>query len=250
MHVVHRGRGRGRRRGRTAHADDLRAALGDPRDELVGVPGPFRSTEVPGERASGVVDEFGDVGELCGGVVAPHCHPVQAGDRRPESLGDLGQGTVVVQPCHRGDGTGRQPAGGRGDGGVGVRRVTDHEDADARVGVGGDGLTLRAEDAAVVGEQFGALRTLAPGLGTDEERRVRPGEGDGGVIGDGDGTEQREGGVLQLHGHTLGGGGGRGDLQEVEVDDGVAAEDLAGGDAEEKGVGDLSGGAGDGHGDR
>ena len=86
--------------------------------------------------------------------------------------------------------------------------------------------------------------------GTDEERRVRPGEGDGGVIGDGDGTEQREGGVLQLHGHALGGGGGRGDLQEVEVDDGIAAEDLAGGDAEEKGVGDLSGGAGDGHGDR
>ncbi len=68
-----------------------------------------------------------------------------------------------------------------------------------------------------------------------------------GVVGDVDAGQQREGGVVQLHRGALGGLDGVGDLQQRQVDGGVGAQQLAGGDAEEQGVADLAGGAGDGY---
>ena len=63
--------------------------------------------------------------------------------------------------------------------------------------------------------------------------------------------EQRERAVLELHHHAL----QRllrllvGDLEQLQDDRLVLAEHLAGGDAEQQGVADLAGGAGDGDAD-
>ena len=58
--------------------------------------------------------------------------------------------------------------------------------------------------------------------------------------------EQREGAVVEFHDDALEGGEGGRDFDEVERDGLVGAEDGAGGDAEQEGVADLAGGAGDG----
>src|SRR6185312_14292773 len=59
--------------------------------------------------------------------------------------------------------------------------------------------------------------------------------------------EEREGAVLQFHHHPAQGGQRRLDLDEMEDDRLVRAEHGARGDAEEEGVADLAGSAGDGH---
>ena len=56
---------------------------------------------------------------------------------------------------------------------------------------------------------------------------------------------EREGAVVQLHRRALGGLDRVGDLQQPEADLGVRAEHLPRGDAEEEGVADLAGRAGD-----
>jgi hypothetical protein len=154
----------------------------------------------------------------------------------------------VVESGHGGDVAGGQSGGGH-DRGVGVGGVADNQHTYVVGGVPGDGTALGSEDAAVVGEKFGALGPLPARLRADEEGGVRSVEADRGVVGDLDVGEQREGGVEELHRHPVGGPDGGGDLQQPEPDGRRGAEDPARGDAEEEGVGDLSCGAGDGDGD-
>jgi hypothetical protein len=135
---------------------------------------------------------------------------------------------------------------GLGDQGVGVGRVADDQDADVVRGVGVDGLTLRLEDAAVGLEEVTALHALGAGAGADQQGDVRAVEGHVRVVGDVDALQKRERAVVQLHGRALGGLQRRGDLQQAQLDRHVRAEQLAGGDAEEQGVTDLAGRAGDG----
>ncbi len=130
---------------------------------------------------------------------------------------------------------------------VRVGRVTDHENPHVRGGVVVQRVALRLEDPAVGLEQVAALHPLRAGSSTNEQRDVDPVEGLVGVIEDVDAGQQREGTVVELHRGALGGLDGVGDLEQREVDRGVGAEQLAAGDAEQEGVADLAGGAGDGH---
>ena len=66
------------------------------------------------------------------------------------------------------------------------------------------------------------------------------------VVGDVDAAQQREGAVVELHRGALGGLDRVRDLEQAQLDLGVRAEHLAGGDPEEERVADLAGRAGDG----
>ena len=72
-------------------------------------------------------------------------------------------------------------------------------------------------------------------------------EGGLGLVGLHDAVQQRERAVLELHGHALQGAEGGRDLEQLELDRGVRAEQVAVRDAEEEAVADLAGSAGDGH---
>ena len=129
---------------------------------------------------------------------------------------------------------------------VGVGRVADDEHLDVVGGAGGDRLALRLEDAAVGLEQVGALHALGARARAHEQRDVGAVERLLGVVVDVDVLQQREGGVEQLQRGALGGLDRLRDLQQLQVDGRVGAEQLPGGDSEEQRVADLTGGAGDG----
>ena len=80
----------------------------------------------------------------------------------------------------------------------------------------------------------------------DQQRDVAAVERLLGVVVDVDAGEQRERAVEQLERGALGGLDRVRDLEQVEVDLRVRAEHLPGGDAEQDGVADGAGGAGDG----
>src|SRR5207344_1878318 len=84
--------------------------------------------------------------------------------------------------------------------------------------------------------------------GTDEQRVVDVAERHVRVVGLLDPGEEREGAVLELHGHALERVERGRDLEELE-DHRLVAEHGTTGDAEEEAVADLAGGSGDGDAD-
>ena len=94
-------------------------------------------------------------------------------------------------------------------------------------------------------EQVGALHAVLAGHGADEQGDVDVTEGDVGVVGLHHAGEQREGAVLELHGHALERAERRGDLEHLQDDRLVGAEHRPGGDPEEQRVADLAGSTGD-----
>ena len=172
---------------------------------------------------------------------------LDVGHRGPGLGGQLRDGPVVVEPGQR-----REPLDGdvRGvahrDQGVGVRRVAGHPDPDVVRRVVVEGLALGGEDRAVGLEQVAALHALGARTSADQQGQVDPVEDLGRVVPDLDLGQVREGAVVQLHHHALERRQRRGDLQQAQLDRGVLAEQVAGGDPEEQAVADLAGGAGDG----
>src|SRR3954468_16336348 len=110
-----------------------------------------------------------------------------------------------------------------------------------------DGLTLRAEDAAVRLQQVRALHPLRPRLCPDEQDHVRTVEALLRIVVGVDAAQQREGAVVELHADPREGTHGVRDLHELEVYRRARAEHLAGGDAEQQAVADGTGRAGHGH---
>ncbi|MPM65170.1 hypothetical protein SDC9_112062 [bioreactor metagenome] len=244
VHVLHRGVGRrGGRRG-AACLDDRAAPLGDGGDE--GVLQPLLIVDHLDGRLAGD-GGVGDVGVLGVGVVAPDDDALDVVDREAGLLGELGDRPVVVQAHQRGEpGGGYVRRVGAGDQGVGVRRVAGHQDVDVIGGVVVDGLALRGEDGAVGGEQVGAVHALAAGTGADQQTDVRTVEGHVGVVGQLHVGHQRRRAVFDLHRDTLERLHRRSDLQQTQLDGGLA-EELTLDDAEQEAVGDVTGTAGDSH---
>jgi hypothetical protein len=180
-------------------------------------------------------------------VVAPDDEVVDLLDAHADLLGEHRHRAVLVQARHRGEAV-RRDVGrvGLGDQRVGVRRVADDQDLDVVRRAGVQRLALRLEDRAVRLEQVGALHPLRARPRADEERDVRAVERLLGVVVDVDRLEQRERAVVELHRRPLGSLHGVGDLQQAELDLLVRAQDLPGRDAEQDGVADLAGRAGDG----
>ena len=163
-------------------------------------------------------------------------------------FGELGLRAVLVEADHGGEAVGGQAFGLRGgDHAVCVGRIA--HDGYAGIGSrdGVDDLALADEDLAIVLEQVGAFHAGAARLGADEQTPVGVIEADGGVRGLDDALEQREGAVIELHCDALEGLEGLldGRLDQLEDDRLVGSEHRAGCDAEEEGVTDLAGGAGD-----
>ena len=110
-------------------------------------------------------------------------------------------------------------------------------------------LALLDEDLAVVCEQLGPLHAGAARLAADEDAPVRVREGLARIVGQHHPLQEREGAVVELHGHPAQGllGPLGGDLQQLQDDRPVRSERLPRRDAGEDGVADLPRGAG--HGD-
>src|SRR5664280_2708097 len=105
---------------------------------------------------------------------------------------------------------------------------------------------LVTEDPPVDGEQVPALHPGLAGDGADQQRPRGPVEGDVEVGGGDDVADQGERAVVDLHDHAFEGLHTGLDLEEAQHDRLVRTEQLTGRDAEEEGVADLAGGAGDG----
>ena len=173
---------------------------------------------------------------------------VMSSTRRSSCASQLAQRAVVVEARHRGEPLGRHVRRvGRGDQRVGVGRVADDEDAYVVGGAGVDRLALRLEDAAVRLEQVAALHARRTRPGADEQRDVRP--------------RRRRRVASSVMSMPASSGNAqssssiavpsaalqrRRDLEQPEPDGHVRAEQLTGGDAEQQGVADLAGRAGDG----
>ena len=100
-------------------------------------------------------------------------------------------------------------------------------------------------------QQVAALHAGTTRLGSDQEAPVGVAEGGLGVGRQSHILHQREGAVLELHGHAfqrLQGALG-GDLEQLQDQRLVLAEHLAGSDAEEEGVADVAGRTGHRHAD-
>ena len=244
-HMVDGGVGGRRRRRQAAGLDDRRTALLHGRDEVVLEPG-----LVVDSSAAFLPDDLAveEVGVLRRRVVAPDRHLLDVGDVHVELGGELADGTVVVEPGHRGES--RRVDLGRvvhGDQAVGVRRVADHEDLDVGSGAVGQRLALPREDLAVDRQQVGALHPRLAGHGADEQRVVGVAERGVRVVGLHDALEERERAILQLHRDPAECVERRRDLEELEDDGLIRPQHLAGRDTEQEAVSDLPGGAGDGH---
>ena len=244
----------GCRRRRTAHRDDLGAALRDTGHELVVEPGFGRvvTAQALGEHlARGAAGDrrVVDVGELRRGVVAPDRHALNVRHRGIRRLRELRHGAVVIEAGERGEAvTGDVGGGCRGDQRVRVGRVP-HDDH-AHV-VGRDLVqrrTLRAEDAGVRGEQVGALHAGGARACAHEHREVRAVERGAGVVGDLDALQERERAVLQLERGALGRLQPLRDLEQPQPHRVVVSEECTRGDAEQQRVADLAARAGDGDG--
>lgn len=114
-----------------------------------------------------------------------------------------------------------------------------------------DGLALADEDFAVYIEEVFALHAGATGDTADEEGPVGTAESFVDIAGGGDAGEEGESAVCQLHADASESVHGFLviALDEAEVDGLVWAEQGTGGDAEEEGITNLTGGTGDGNGD-
>ena len=236
------GGGSGRRG--AAGLDHGRTALLDVRDEGLLEPG------VVGDDLGGrlAADEgVGEVRILRRGVVAPDGDVLDDGVVGAGLGGELRLGAVLVEAGHGEEVLGRQVAGGtQRDEGVGVARIADDEDLDGLLGVARDGFALADEDLAVDAEQVLALHAVLARDRADEQAPVGVLEAFVEVAGGDDVGEQRESAVLEFH-HDAGEGVEAGsDFDEVKSDRLVGAEDGAGGEAEDGGVADVAGGAGDG----
>ena len=180
-------------------------------------------------------------------MVTPHDDVLDVGVRGTGLVGELRDRTVVVEAHHRGEARGRDVRRSvLGDGGVGVRGVTHDEDTHVIGSAVVDGLALGAEDARVGLEQVGALHALAARHGTHQVRDVGALECTVDVVVDLDAGQGRERTVVELHRGALGSLDGLRDLQQVQLDGHVRAEQLAGSNAEQESVADVAGCASDG----
>ena len=130
---------------------------------------------------------------------------------------------------------------------IGVAGIADDEHAHVAGGVLLNRLALADENFAVRAEQILALHAGLARRGADEQAPVHVLETFVEIAGGDDAFEQRERAVLDLHHRAL---ESFQDFRhvhfdEVEDDGLVRPEHFAGGDAEQEGITDLAGGAGD-----
>ena len=250
--VLDRGVGGGGDRRRSAHLDDLGAALGHARDEHLIEPR-RRGLSAAQALREGVEHRHHRRTVACetsGNCVAEWlpqiATPAISSGRDAEGLGELADRPVVVEPGERREAVGGNIASGcRGDERVGVGGVSHHDHPHVVGGRRADRGALRSEDAGVRREQVGALHAGTARPRPDEQRDAAAVERDERIVADLDVMEQGERAVLQLERGALGGAHPLRDLEKPQADGTIRAEHVAGRDAEQQRVADLPAGAGD-----
>lgn len=246
-HVVDEGVGGGGGGGGSARGDNGGSALADFFAEFAFEPG-----AVGDDGFGGAALDFGvaEGGEHRGTVVAEDENVRNGRGGDAGFFGEHRLRAVLVEADHGGEAVGRKAAGhAGGDHAIGVRGISDHGDAGVAGGDLVDDPALGGENFSVVCEKVGALHAGSAGLGADEQAPVRVAEGRLGVVGENHFLKQRKRAVVEFHGHAFEGLHGffDGNLEELENDGLVGTEHRARGDAWEEGVGDLTGGPGDGY---
>jgi hypothetical protein len=204
---------------------------------------------VVGDDLHGGLAADGGVGEvriLRRRVVTPDGDVLDDGVVRAGLARELRLGAILVEASHREEVFGRHAASGtQSDEGVGIAGITDDEDLDGLLGVTRDGFALADEDLAVDAEEILTLHAIFAGHRANEQTPVSVLEAFVEVAGGDDVGEQREGTVLKFH-HDAGEGVEAGsDFNQIECDRLVGTEHGAGSEAEDGGVTDVAGGAGD-----
>ena len=183
-------------------------------------------------------------------MIAPHDQLFDRSDRLARFDRELRQRTVVVEPQHRGEVLFRQRGRGfHGDVGVGIGRVSDHQHLDAAARHGIERLALLDENLRVLEQKILPLHARAPRSRADQERDIGFFERDFGVSSAGHARKKRKRAILDLHHDALECRLGLVDrqFQQLQRKRLVAPEHFAVGDAEQKAVTDLTGGAGHRH---
>ena len=183
-------------------------------------------------------------------MVAPDGEFFDVGDLRAGLGRNLRQSTVVVQAQHGGEVFARQIRRAfHGDIGVGIGGVADHQHLDVAAGDSVQGLALGGEDLTVDGQQLSALHTGFTGHGTDQQGVVGVFEGGHRVAVGFHAGQQRESTVFEFHHDAL----ERllrafsRHFEQLQNNRLVLAQHFAGGDAEQQGVTNLTGGTSDGN---
>ena len=214
--------GRGSRR-EFSELDDLSTTLLDARSELILDPAGI-------DEAWGVLTSnlgVADIRVHGRRVVSPDSHLLDVGGPGASLESELSQSSVVVETGHGSEaGGGEIGSVGLADEGVGVGGVADDDSLAVTGGVVVDGLADIDEDSAVVLEKVTTLHTRATRLGTDKEVVVDVLEGSGEIAGDDDLIKEREGTVMELSLDTTEDLLLEGQIEEVEDDTLVLAEEL------------------------
>ena len=131
-----------------------------------------------------------------------------------------------------------------GDQAIRIAGIAHHQDAHVRGGVFLQRLALADEDLAVDAEQILALHAGLAWHAADEQRPIHVAKAFLDIGGRDDALEQRKAAVLQFHHQALQGRHCRRDFNQVQNQGLVLAEHRPRGDAEQEGITDLAGGAG------
>jgi hypothetical protein len=136
-----------------------------------------------------------------------------------------------------------------GDVGVGVGRIADHQHLDVARSDGVQRLALHREDLGVGFQQVLAFHARAARTRADQQGEVGILEGGHRVGVGGHAGQQRERAVVDFHHHALERLLGLlvVDFQQLQDDRLVLAQHVAVGDAEQQGIADLAGCAGNGY---
>ena len=133
-----------------------------------------------------------------------------------------------------------------GDEAIRVARIADDKHPDVARGVLLNRPALTDENFAVDAEQILAFHAGLARHAADEQRPVHAAKTFVEIRGRHDALEQRKRAVVEFHRHAAEGGQGGFDFEQMQDDGLVRPEHRAGGDAKQKGIADLAGGAGDG----
>jgi len=224
----------------TTDLDDLSTSLLYTGTELVGEPLLDVVTEgiLGGYTVDGAVVDIGVHG---GRVVAPDDKLADGVHILARLVRKLGEGTVVVEASHGGEVLDGDAGGVMGkDESVGVGRVADDNGLAGLLGSLVHGSTSALEDGTVVLEEISTLHTRSTGLGTDKDGGINTFETLLKVISLHDTLYKRESGILDLHSSTLEGVHGVRELDAVEDDGLVGSKEATRGNAEKKGIADVS----------
>jgi hypothetical protein len=230
--------------GESARFKNRCAALLDGGDEFA-----FEPWFVGDGLSSGAAIDFGvvEIGILGRRMVAPDGDVGNGGDFDAGFFCELRFGAVFVKASHGVETVARDLGGVvHRDEAIGVAGIANDENADVLRRVLLDGLALAGEDFAVDAEEVFALHALLSRNAADEQSPVHTAKAFVKISGGNDAFKEGESAIIEFHNDTAESRKGGFDFDEMQDDGLVGTEHGTGGDAEEEGVTDLAGGAGDG----